>query len=364
MVFHEANKRAPSDHEGASAQHDSEAGQELSARIVAIRDEITTEALRALGEDASLPESLRSQVAREATIAAARIEAEECEGASQLEVRRRNVIDGLTRKLGTRLTKFFGVAILAIQSLSLTACHQEVIRSPENQVDISPPEVDIDGLDPEITPERVRAVLDTLPKGWVDTDVRAIRYSDAPMSGSDSYGISGSMSAARSFRGDHDKKTSITFFSTAKEMPPHEVLGHVLIHEIAHANDFMNDNQFTQSERQQLLDALRLRVKSPDRLRSPYVESIHNEDARLEGITKAREYWGEIAAEYFASSSPRIALSPADVALIETVIQKTDPAFDQHKAKERRDAVLRPVYRAWSERNLEEPRSTKNDAEK
>lgn len=92
-----------------------------------------------------------------------------------------------------------------------------------------------------------------------------------------------------------------------------------LLHELGHANDYRDDDQLNEREKKELEEELRIRVLSPDRYISYYVEEV--KDIEL----KVAEYWGEIFMIYFSDPG---ALSLKDFKLVDKVVKKGNPEFN------------------------------------
>ena len=73
----------------------------------------------------------------------------------------------------------------------------------------------------------------------------------------------------------------------------------LLLHETGHANDWRARYRNVPERINMMYENLK-RVKSPDRFRSGYVESIKNPDKQIESSLKTVEYWAEIVKQYFS----------------------------------------------------------------
>jgi hypothetical protein len=119
-----------------------------------------------------------------------------------------------------------------------------------------------------------------------------------------------------------------------------------LVHEFAHANDWLRDSTLNLKERFELLKKVYERLNSDDRYRDSNVlgqSLISAADKRLEyyeacndgtqdGLYKsAREYWGQIAAAYFIKPKELLEKYPKDFALVDYVVKRGDPSFDVFK---------------------------------
>jgi len=161
-------------------------------------------------------------------------------------------------------------------------------------------------------------ILKGYPKNWVEGEITKISQT---FTESDAWAICST---------DQSGFSEITFYAYSYSQNPYKNVEYTLSHEIAHANDWDNDNSLTFEERIDFLLKIIDRVQSKDRFMSSYVESITNPDPQHELKRKAKEYWGDICGVYFSGSTQR--LNTKDIAIIEWVISLNDPNFDLLKA--------------------------------
>ncbi len=115
----------------------------------------------------------------------------------------------------------------------------------------------------------------------------------------------------------------ITLFQPSVRMEMNELL-ETLAHEIGHANDWDSDNSLSAEDRFDLLLAVSNRVRSKDRFMSSYVESINNDDNKIELYNKCVEYWAEIYSAYILRPSM---LNYEDFKIVDALVKKADPDF-------------------------------------
>lgn len=190
-------------------------------------------------------------------------------------------------------------------------------------------------LDPEATPERLRFILDTLPAGFVEGDLAAIEFVDEDMTMPEAYGLSG-VKRAHAGEGIGADGVRVVFFRGSRGETSRELWADVMIHEIAHANDWIRDGRMSELERASLKLEVVARVMAEDRHRSSYVESIKNPDPQTELEFRAVEYWAEINEAYLQGEP----LPAADEALVKKHIAAKDPSFDRDAALKRRNDAL------------------------
>lgn len=197
---------------------------------------------------------------------------------------------------------------------------------------------DIERLDPEMSRERFEALMETVPDGFVERRVFQISYKDERLVNDGEYGLSGlgTLATAADAGSGDAAPTLITFYRDAREAGSRSVWGDVVLHEIAHANDWEGDPTFAPDERRRFRAEVVARLEAPDRFRSGYVERIDHQDERLETDRKAKEYWSEAFSAYLRAEP----MSEADEAIVQAVIRRKDPDFDRDAALEKRNAIL------------------------
>ena len=193
-------------------------------------------------------------------------------------------------------------------------------------------------LDPEASPERVRAIIDTLPEGFVDGEVVSIGFIDETYEIHESYGpaLREVGAAGTAGGGTRAERTVITFWKGMKNHDSEQIWNGTFLHEAAHANDWDNDAQMELAERMALKAKIGIRVLSEDRYRSSYVEAISNPDPVQELEIKAKEYWAEIVEAHLKGE----ALPAADEAIVREFLVAQDPDFDRDAELLKRRHVL------------------------
>ncbi len=275
----------------------------------------------------SMIEALAQQRARE-------IQAEWAAATSEYRRASESALRKLGRFLGKKYVRYATAAVLALEVLVVT---QEKKEEPL-------PEIRIEQLDPEATPERMaRLVRETLPNGWRQ-DITGIEYKDQEGPELTYYGLKGVYAAATTDKGT--RGSAIVYYRGSKGQKRWENLGSTLTHEVGHANDWERDVQLDAKGRAALKAAVTARVQAADRYRSGYVESINNTDKARELNDKAVEYFAEITRVYLTSEDPSKELTEADRKLVEDYIRKTDPEFDRGRAAERRRQIMRDMDRS------------------
>jgi len=176
---------------------------------------------------------------------------------------------------------------------------QELITFDEIKIEMSNEEVMSD-------------VLSKMPDRWL-SNVSSVRQVDEDMKGSDAYGLDrDKWTTLASAQLLENGKTKIVLYSPTMES--HKFSNEqTIIHEIAHANDWVRSKNLSVLERANMLLEVTARLESGDRYLSTYVESINNEDKSLEKYLKAAEYWAEISSIYFTQPST---LNVADFELV------------------------------------------------
>lgn len=185
-----------------------------------------------------------------------------------------------------------------------------------------------------ISAEVLEAIaVQTYPEGWVEGEITSISQDliNRGSEGMNNYGLTGWSTIASCIQESRvGGKSQIIFYKDSAKNTLYENINEALSHEIAHANDWEADNELSFEERLNLLLAIADRVRSEDRYLSTYVESINNEDKQKELYLKCTEYWAEICSRYFGDSADN--LNYKDVQIIEGMVKKEDPDFDQPAA--------------------------------
>lgn len=277
-------------------------------------------------------------------------------------------IAGLKESLGSQLKKRFA-AIGAIVGLGLGTAvsvgafdhvHDAQPKEPaaaaseKKPAQPTPPEkaeagheaetvetsVSLEEIDSAATPERMRRLLkETLPKGWSGQDIETISFVDV-----EGYIVPNVTPEQRAIATAQESmlpkgRTTIRFFKGSKKASRQTVFGDILVHEVAHANDWERDGDMPQQDRTALRDGVLARIDATDRYKSDYVESI----AKKETNQRAAEYWAEICEAYLNAEDPLHSMPLADVELIRREIARTDPKFDRNEAFRKRREIMREM---------------------
>jgi hypothetical protein len=102
-------------------------------------------------------------------------------------------------------------------------------------------------------------------------------------------------------------------------------------HEVGHEADPFNNNFLNYEDRVTLLHMTWQRVNAPDHHDSAYPYLF------VDPLTRTMEYFAEISRKYFQD---RTLLNPADRALIEFVIERTDPGYDYERSQATRNSIV------------------------
>ncbi len=195
----------------------------------------------------------------------------------------------------------------------------------------------------KLSSELIKEVVEkTFPNEWVGSDIESFEYLDkfAREFIKENKGI-----LAWCKDTGYKSKAKIEFFRPVRWENPHYLLGNIMSHELAHANDWEFDNQLSAEARIYLLAKVAQRLESSDRYHSAYVESIQEKDKQYQYYKKCLEYWAEICGAYF-SDPDREDLPEQDRKLIEFHLSKTTPGFDARGAKKIRDKLIQNYFRS------------------
>ena len=198
--------------------------------------------------------------------------------------------------------------------------------------------------------EIISLLDNTLPRGWGRGDVATITQRAEMLSMPPGYGkkaggkgVGVAMAVATSRENEGEKGGMIEFSRHAAAGSSVErILEDALFHEIAHLNDWENDKDTSFEERVDLVLKIAERLKSEDRYRSPYLERIENENKEEELYLRAKEYWAEIASQYFRDPNK---LNAKDAEIVAGHIERTDPEFDVKMKSLERQGMIREMIR-------------------
>ncbi len=200
----------------------------------------------------------------------------------------------------------------------------EVIKEQNIEFSREPGGIEPRGFEHSIlvSNEYVKEAYDILPRS-LQLHVHDVEYKDEAGVVPESYGL---VDKAVVIAHNNRVSGTITFFKDCNHKTPDELLAGTLIHEAAHGADWLTNKFLTTEERIQFLQAVVNRVKSADRFRSGYVESINNENKQTELFKKVAEYWAEIVEEYHKYEHGTLA--QMDIDLVTYWLKKTDPSSD------------------------------------
>jgi len=146
---------------------------------------------------------------------------------------------------------------------------------------------------------------------WVEK-IESILFKKETREASLRYRFKGRRTAADVEHDYNTNRSKVTFYQLPSGREE-ETAGRFLAHEVAHSNDW-RDRRYPVIERIEMLYRVLSRLVSKNRFRSGHVEEIQNDDEEIELALKVKEYWAEIAAQYFADKD---ALPEQDRALVE-----------------------------------------------
>ena len=116
------------------------------------------------------------------------------------------------------------------------------------------------------------------------------------------------------------------------------------IHELTHANDFLTA-RLSPEAKLALLERVVLRLQSPDRFRSSYVDSINNPNPKTELYIKAVEYLAVIVEMYL--DDPQIAkhrLPPEDLRIVLDLLERSASGYDAASNALLRRELIKKFY--------------------
>lgn len=190
---------------------------------------------------------------------------------------------------GTTLKRVFGESTLD-ELIGNTAPFKESVEHQKY------PRMEGAAEDIDINTESIHEILGRLPHHWIKK-IEEIVFKDEMRTMHPDYGIEGWTSARVEYDGITNR-TTIFFYKLPPRWRTEERVKEHVVHEVAHSNDW-GDRERPVPERIETLYRVLARLSSAGRFRSGYVESIRNDDKGSELAVKVREYWAEIAAQYF-----------------------------------------------------------------
>lgn len=200
-------------------------------------------------------------------------------------------------------------------------------------------------------------VQETFPKGWINNEIERIEFEEKEeyieYEGVKSRALA---TCYRNGRQNNKQKDEIIFHKAAERTAPYDLV-HTISHEVAHANDWVSDNEMTITEKTALAVKIGRRVGASNRFMSSYVESIQyeNDDKRTR-YYRTMEYWAVICEQFFKDATK---LHVEDYKIIAAHIRKTDPNFSWVAAAKRRQELVFQLVHEQSQR-IEQNSATGN----
>ena len=150
--------------------------------------------------------------------------------------------------------------------------------------------------------------------------------------------------------GEVNKFTDVInfFIKNEKEYPSKkdfvDTLDWYFSHELAHINDWANNNNLSPEERVQFLYEVTEAFDAPDSFRDifGYVAEIKDTDTQMEKYAKVVEYWA-VVCEYYLTFSDDVSFEkehPTEHKLIKKWLLSKDPNFDVTRSKSDRKKFI------------------------
>jgi hypothetical protein len=233
-----------------------------------------------------------------------------------------------TKKLKDDLTKLFGPS--GAPFIERYIDHEE---SAPDRKNVETNAVDLESItsqgETKIDKDLIRRFLDTMPDNWVDGEVSSIRQINLIYQGHE-----GVIASCRRCNENYEEGL-ITLYKVTEDKSPQEILIEVIVHELAHANDWESDNELTYEERVQLANNIIGRVRSPDHYSSWYIEYLASEGVSL--YRMSIEYWAEICRQYFKNP---FELHVDDFIIVDAQVRKNDSEYNWVDAITERNNIL------------------------
>ncbi len=212
-------------------------------------------------------------------------------------------------------------------------------------------------LEGAITEEEVRAVLETLPKGWVDGQIASIKEKpeeEAPPVDA-LYKERQELWVSAHTLCSYENPAEIKFYRSKRKERQRLSVEEIMVrlyHEIGHGNSYSCDDQMSRLERFELLDRILQRISEPDRYMSSYVETLEAKDGTRESTMffKANEYWAVIVSKYFSDPNE---LNNVDFLIINNLIKKYDPQYNAIKSAAQRRKIVSAIKQDIKSRKKE-----------
>ncbi|MDO8515732.1 MAG: hypothetical protein Q7S28_00585 [bacterium] len=239
----------------------------------------------------------------------------------------------------------------------------EQLEHPNAEKDVAPLAIrgfETLGLHPETLELLWSDKNGVYPKQWITGELRGIEYTDEHKQMGSEYGVAMAEeeSAATStfdrieFHNARKEVDEYTPDEKDKKAGAAILLDQVFGHEIGHHNDWELDAHLTRADRAELLSRVLERMQSNDHFKPyydeinnipSYHEKIRNEDKQKKVYLQAREYWADLCSDYFFTPDTLEKEHPADYALVDEYVKKSDPHFSPEKAMLARVGVYKQI---------------------
>ncbi|MEN9557981.1 MAG: hypothetical protein RL141_350, partial [Candidatus Parcubacteria bacterium] len=193
------------------------------------------------------------------------------------------------------------------------------------------------------------------PKSWIAPEVMAMEVSDF-RERDDPEAMDPTVKGYLQKNHGHGVDASSIHISGERLIEWDASFGHLIGHEVAHANDAIRSNTLKTPERIALLYRVQQRALSPDRTFYPYAETMFRERDLIRGV---REYWAEMMAAALAVpaddeaawrrnavwQAPNAASIEKDLDIVMRYLQVAAPGFKPWEAATQRVAVEGEIMR-------------------
>ncbi len=189
-----------------------------------------------------------------------------------------------------------------------------------------------------IKAQAMEALISTFPQGMFGETARIIyvdQESDSDLSEFKLSGDGWSILAEANYV-NHE----VTLFKSSAEKETILEIIDTLAHEATHHNDWFHNPRLSAAERLELLGEVLQRLKSDERFKKNYVESISSSNIQEQNITKAGEYFAEIVAAYLTGD---LSLPAEDRDLAERMVNIIDPTYSLDDALSQRDKIVKQI---------------------
>lgn len=122
-----------------------------------------------------------------------------------------------------------------------------------------------------------------------------------------------------------------------------ENLDWIFSHELGHCNDWIGGTYLLPLERIEFLVEVTKAYKTPGSFRDlfGYVESITNNDKRIQEYYRVTEWWGTLCEWYFTFPDSLKRSSEKDFMLVDKWVKKRDQQYDTKKSQKMRGLLLK-----------------------